>query len=185
MKRTEFVRHTFFPKWDRKREWQIVEADDLDGAQGKCDLDTKTVSVLRGVGGDDLTALLIHEIAHAVTDGGHGKKWLERMEKAAEKAESIGLHTTAKLLQEQIAGYRSQRPVKASDIYHEITACVWGNSNVTFPQAVDFVRRDYGLGRADFLGRFRRAKRVFDEAKLDAKEEAKARARFLAMGTSA
>jgi hypothetical protein len=52
MKRAEFVRHTFFPRWDRKREWQIVEADDLDGAQGKCDLDTKTVSVLRGVGGD-------------------------------------------------------------------------------------------------------------------------------------
>ena len=32
MRDAEFVRHTFFPKWDRERQWQIIEVDDLDVA---------------------------------------------------------------------------------------------------------------------------------------------------------
>ena len=27
----EYIRQTYFPDWDRRRSWQIVQVDDLDG----------------------------------------------------------------------------------------------------------------------------------------------------------
>lgn len=30
----EYIRRTFFPDWDKGRQWQVVQVDDLDGAQG-------------------------------------------------------------------------------------------------------------------------------------------------------
>ena len=95
----EYVRQTFFPRWDRKRRWQIVEVDDLDGSQGRCVREVKTISIVRGMtAGDDLLVLLIHEIGHAVSNGYHARLWLLRMEKAAEVGDGKGLAAIASLL---------------------------------------------------------------------------------------
>jgi hypothetical protein len=61
----ETARTTFFPRWDRRRQWRVEGVRDLDGAHGKCFPETKTLKMLDGITGLDLTALLIHEIAHA------------------------------------------------------------------------------------------------------------------------
>ncbi len=47
---------------------------------------------------------------------------------------------------------------------------------ITFFQVVDCLRRDYGFSRKEFLGCFRRARKVFDQEKRDEEERAKARA---------
>ena len=41
----DYIRTTFFPGWDKGRRWQVVQVDDLDGAQGRCERKTKTISV--------------------------------------------------------------------------------------------------------------------------------------------
>ena len=41
--------------------------------RGRCERTTKTISILDGIKQDDLFALLIHEIAHAVSNDCHGK----------------------------------------------------------------------------------------------------------------
>ena len=174
----EFVRATFFPAWDRKRQWRFVRADDLDGSMGRCDRDKKKISIRNGISGDDLTALLIHEIGHAVTGDGHGKRWSDRMEKAAIRAEKLGLGTVARLLREDIDGYKASLPVTASMVYDQIELAVFVNRSATLSQIVEFLRRDYGFTREQFLKRFRRTERVFDQAKRDAKTMAKKGAKF-------
>jgi hypothetical protein len=181
-KQAAFVRRCFFPAWDRRQQWKIVQVDALDGAHGRCDRGRKTVSILKGIGGDNLTATLIHEIAHAVTDDHHGKRWQQRMEMAAVRADYLGLVTVANGLRMEIAGYRDDGlRVTAALIYSGITDCVLDSPSVKFTHVVEFVRRGYGLPRDKFLKRFRRARKVFEQAKTDAKHSTQAKARLLAM----
>ena len=174
----QYIRTTFFPDWDKGRRWQVVQVADLDGAQGRCERATKTISVLDGIEHDDLFALLIHEIAHAVSNDCHGERWLQRMEKAANRADQEGLPTVAALLRQQIAGYQDGFRMTAEMMYGEIENCVVGEPQVTLPQVVDFLRRDYGISRDQFLHRFRRVERVFEEAQRDVRESAEAKERW-------
>ena len=164
----------------RARSWRVVQARDLDGAQGRCDPDTNTISILSGLSGDNLTALLIHEICHAVTHGYHGQRWQQRMQRAAQDADDRGMTAIADLLRKEIAGYQDGFWVTATEVYNQISDAVSENSKATFVQVVDFLRRQYGLSRPQFLKRFHRARTVFAEAKREAKETAKIKARWLA-----
>jgi hypothetical protein len=175
----EYIRQTFFPRWDRQRRWQIVQVDDLDGAQGRCDRGSRTISILGSMTGDELLALLIHEIVHAVRNDYHGEAWLQGMEEAASRSDQNGAAGLAGVLRHQIADYRDGFRVTATMLYGEIENCVIDQPQITFPQVVDFLRRDYGFSRDQFLRRFRRAKRVFKEAKQVARETAVAKARSL------
>jgi hypothetical protein len=175
----DYIRTTFFLGWDKGRRSQVIQVDDLDGAQGRCERKIKTISVLGGIEQDDLLALLIHEIAHAVSNDHHGKRWLQRMEDAASRADEQGLPTLAALLRQQIVGYRDGFRMTAATMYGEIENCVFSEFQVTFPQVVDFLRRDWGISRRHFLRRFRRAERVFEEAQRDVRESAEAKARWL------
>jgi hypothetical protein len=175
----DYIRTTFFPGWDKGRRWQVVQVADLDGAQGRCERKIKTISVLGGIERDDLLALLIHEIAHAISNDFHGKRWLQRMEKAASHADQQGLPTLAALLRQQIVGYQDGFRMTAAMMYGEIENCVVSEPQVTFPQVVDFLRRDWGVNRNQFLRRFRRAERVFEEAQRNVRESAEAKAKWL------
>jgi len=182
--KTEFetVRRTFFPRWDRKRLWQVEVIGDLDGSKGKCYPETKTIKILDGITGLDLTVLLIHEIAHSVVNVYHGKTWQRRILVAADHAERLGMSELAERLRQQVADYaKPDNEMNAAMVYSEIEDVIWENPKLKFEQVVDLLRRDWGLSREMFLRRFRRAKAVFDEAKVDAKERAKARARMKGM----
>ncbi len=56
--------------------------------------------------------------------------------------------------------------------YQEIGDAVTETPDATFLQVIDFLRRDYGYSRKEFLDRFRRARAVFDREKRDGKERA-------------
>ena len=178
-KTTEYIRQSVFSDWDRKGRWQIVQVDDLDGAQGRCERESKTISILGSMTGDDLLALLIHEIVHAVRNDYHGGLWLQGMEEAASQSEQNGAAGVAGLLRQQIADYRNGFQVTVAMLYGEIENCVIDQPQITFPQVVDFLRRDCGISRDQFLRRFRRAKRVFEEAKQDARRSAEKKVRWL------
>jgi hypothetical protein len=167
----EFLRHTFFLRWDRHRRWRLVQVADLDGADGRCEVDVKKISILRGLSGDHATVTVIHEIFHAVSGIHHGKNWQRRMELAARRANDLGMNAIAELLRQEIVGYREAPKVTATMVYNEISDLVWSYADITFLQAVDSVRRDYGLSRSKFLKRFRRGKAVFAEAKREAQEK--------------
>lgn len=69
------VRQQFFPRWDRAGRWRLRQVTDLDGAQGECCREDHTIRITHLPEGDEGTVLLIHEIGHAVANGGHGRLW--------------------------------------------------------------------------------------------------------------
>jgi hypothetical protein len=175
----QWIRKTFFPRWDRECRWRLIQVPDLNGGQGRCYSETCTVRILILPHRDARAVLLIHEICHAATNQGHGKKWLKRMEKAAATAEALGYNEIAALLREQIAAYGDpNNRITAADVYRQIEDVVWQDQSVTFHNAVDFVRRDYGLTRQEFLKRFRRARAVFGRERRDARESARMKAKW-------
>jgi hypothetical protein len=176
----EEVRTTFFPRWDRGRLWKVEVAHDLDGAQGKCYPNTKTIKILDGMTGLDLTALLIHEIAHAAVNVWHGGRWRARMLVAAEQAERLGKGKLAQVLRKQVAQYGNpDSEVTPTMVYDEIEDILWQRPGAEFEQVVDFLRRDVGLSREDFVRRYRRARTVFEEAKAEAEERVTVRERMM------
>ena len=86
----QYVRTTFFPQWDRKRQWKAQLSGGPFASNGSCESETKTININWETDPKDLVLVLIHEIAHAVARDYHGKKWQARMEKAAKRAEEIG-----------------------------------------------------------------------------------------------
>ena len=125
--------------------------------------------------------MLIHEIAHAVGNWGHGKRWQARMEQAAVTAEEMGRTELAGLLRKEIAGYRDPAiRVTAKLAYQEIADAAAEAPNVTFFQVIDCLRRDYGMSRKEFLSRFRRARTVFDREKRAEEERARVKAKWMA-----
>ena len=108
----EYVRKTFFPRWDRKGEWKIEfsegPSDDHDFIAWS-NLSTKTIIIFRSKCpvGDHLRAVLIHEICHAITSRasqplGHGEHWCNRMQDAAEIASRLRLIGVAKEISRDI-----------------------------------------------------------------------------------
>ena len=175
------VRQQFFPRWERAGRWRLRQVADLDAAQGECSREDHTIRITHLPEGDEGTVLLIHEIGHAVANGGHGKNWQARMEQAAVIAEDAGRKELAGLLRKEIAGYNAPvARVSAGLVYQEIADAVTEAPDATFCQVIDCLRRDYGYSWKEFLNRFRRARAVFDREKREENERAKARVAWIA-----
>ena len=100
------VRKEFFPRWDRQRHWRARIARKLNGSVGHCDFTSRVIEAFQVPDDDDeLAALLIHEIAHAATASYHAKRWITRMERAAQQAKAIRRSRLARLIREEIHGY--------------------------------------------------------------------------------
>ena len=74
----KILRMKFFPRWDRKGEWN-VELDHELPSEGQCLVEEKIIKDQHVPEDDDkLYLLLTHEICHAYFTG-HGKRWQNRM----------------------------------------------------------------------------------------------------------
>jgi hypothetical protein len=89
----KFIRETFFPKWDKVGSWRVKIKKDLS-SQGICNARAKSILIQREkpISGS-LFLLLVHGICHSVAaPSGHGKRWKERMLRAAGVANRIDCH---------------------------------------------------------------------------------------------
>lgn len=171
----DYVRKTYFPRWDRKKEWKLQVLEDVDGAEGRCISDSKTIKI-RHATESRLRPLLIHEMAHAAASVGHDKKWQARMEKAAQKAETIGEAELSSQIRKEIESYNDPENLRptAAIVYQQIEDTVRDSSPaLPFKAVLDHVRRLYGMSESDFLKRYRRSQRVFDIAMGQRREEKK------------
>jgi hypothetical protein len=85
------TRTQFFPRWDSMQEWRIT-AKRKKGT-GYCSSKEKMIYIcpngVKDMPDDGLLALIIHEVCHDVATAYHTERWVERMEKAAKKAETL------------------------------------------------------------------------------------------------
>lgn len=172
------IKHQFFPRWDRKNLWRISTRSRRN-VHGCCDPERRVIEiVIQHNDPDERDRLLIHEICHAVAEGGHGKKWQDRIEMAARRAEELGRDRLAKLLREEIESYReSWKPVdEAYGIVQEWLTC---NPDLTLAQVRRALAQEYGLLISEVGKVLRRFENVFSEAKREAQEARELKAAWL------
>ncbi len=159
-KRIEFICQSFFPLWDRRNEWAIIVNTTRD-CHGYCDEKQKKIYISQV---SDLT--IIHEIAHAVSEPGHGKKWQARMSKAAKRAEGLGLQSLACDIQEECEQYCSGgfKPT-AQYIYGRVESTVIDTKGkVNFDAVIKSVGNEFGFTPSEMLRKYKRLKHVYNLA---------------------
>ena len=162
-----YVRSTFFPLWDKSAEWTVSEVVDLP-VDGKSNERKKTIAVHVVADDDDhLHFLLIHEICHAVASTGHGKKWLDRLIKAGDRARLMGREALADLIYGEVERYaRSERRPKviAELIYNTVEDLVFYNPSATYEAVIDTVALQFGFYRDELLDKCTRCQEVYEGA---------------------
>ena len=136
----DLVGDALFPRWNRK-PWTVrVENPTLaDGLCGLCDWESKTIYLPPETVSDDRTRLLLtvtHEVCHAVTHSGHGKRFRERLRKAAKDAEKTELADLADLLRSEADFYEPQDddPHPLAYLYGLVDDTLIDHPEATWPQ---------------------------------------------------
>jgi hypothetical protein len=162
------IRQTFFPSWDRDGEWGIVEKAGPHAPHGYLDEKEKVIGIQSMGPGQSLRVVLIHEIAHAVTSISHGKKWQNRMNKSAQKAESIGETKLAEALREEVRLYTepfaAAKPT-ADAVYNRVKDECLTCPQPSFDEVVDCIRYECGLTKEEFLRHFKRSQRIYEKTR--------------------
>lgn len=173
------IKRLFFSRWDRQDFWRVT-SQSRRKVHGHCDPERKVIEiVVQHADPDERGRLFIHEICHAVSEMSHGKKWQQRMEKAARKADELGRQRLTQLIREEIAGYqRSSIGLKHG--YNQIRDALNEHPDLTFSQIKRWLADEYGLLVAEVTTSFKRARKVFQEAKREAQEHRAMKERVLA-----
>lgn len=103
----QFICKNFYPRWRRHNQWTVKFGFRHKWSQGLgfCDREKKIIYLspeLLSKGLDHVRAMLIHEICHAVTRGGHGVEFTRRLEKAAERARELGYDFLSKVIEKDL-----------------------------------------------------------------------------------
>lgn len=173
----EYVRDTFFPKWDKNHHWK-VRLNRLMPSGGRADPDTKAI-VLSALPDDidSLYMILIHEICHAVTQSGHTKKWTNRMINARDKAQELGLIILSNMLSEEINIYNDPSNVtnlSAQNVYERIRSfvlvAVLESKSHSYKKVIKNVAHSFGLYPEELEQLFIKCREVYKKALEEAKK---------------
>jgi predicted metal-dependent hydrolase len=156
------VKSSFFPTWDRKNLWRVRAATFLLPS-GRCEESIKVIFV-REIPDceDELDQLLIHEICHYNVPT-HGPKWCRNMEKAAQRAESIGQQKISQWIRSEIQRFQ---PQEGEDVYGTLEEWISETQGqVPFERLVAKLAHDSGMTVKELEGRYKRLRRVYDKTK--------------------
>ena len=146
----DFVGDTFYPRWKRA-ECRVVEGTPLTapGFCGLCDPESKTITVSPHVVADtplELVTILAHEVAHAVTPGSHGKRFRDRLYKAAEDAGEAGYYDLQIRLVEEADAYADYDPaMEEARFYGLVDDTLLDHPNATWEQVRYRLAHDGGM----------------------------------------
>ena len=176
----EFVRSTFFPRWDTNRQWKVKYAPGLPGG-GRADPDTKIIFLASVPNELDLLyLLLIHEICHPATQSGHSKKWIKRLGTVRDKANKLGMFTLSEKLQQEINLYANptnMMSLTAKNVYSSIRdyviVAVIEERSHGYEKIMKAVAKGYGLYPHEIKQLFKKCRESYDKAVKEAQETKK------------
>jgi len=158
----QIARSVFFPKWDPCRRWTVVvgERQKSEGETGYCCSREKIVYIspqATGMTDVGLQAFLIHEICHDVAAAFHNRKWLRRMQRAAEKARGLGMESLASSIEDDAfscvrAG--CYLPLSACEVYEFVGEKAFANPDWTDERIIQDSAEYFGVRRASLVRRF-------------------------------
>ncbi len=152
------IRQEYFPRWLRGAKWTIEHYP----GTAFCDRNNRRIQI-----GDkynrNLTIVIIHEIVHAVTENGHGKRWLDRFHKVILQTRKNGEESLAAGLEDHLKNEvipDNAHDVTAGELYEAVHYAALNYPSWSYEETVDAVAKSYGQTREVFesqydVGRFR------------------------------
>jgi len=162
----QFIRKSFFPKWDKKNEWKARLNPDEPG-RGACNDATKTINIRRILPDKNVFyTLLVHEICHAVTHSSHlASRWKNRMAKASDRAIELGLTELGHSIEADVESYRKAIIVTHRYVYAEIRDFVSQFPDLSYEDVIGIIAKSIAVDPDELEKGCRRCRKVFDSAK--------------------
>jgi len=109
--------------------------------------------------------LITHEIAHAVTTGDHGDRWVEKMNEVAVRAAEIGDLQLADNLREHITWVTGPHAydLTEEEVVDEIINAA-DQPTATFEDVVGWVAQEYGQDLKTFLNTYPQVREAYQRA---------------------
>lgn len=165
------VSEAYFPRWYAAPGWRAraVASERLAPWWGFCDFWRDSIYVAREMEDRQRLISLFHEICHAVTGGGHGKRFQRRMRLAAGRADELGDHALASELRKNAVEHNTDGDElrNHNTLYSEIEDEVLTEPTPrTYSQVREYYRRRYfaGIYVGDFDRKYPRARPVYEAA---------------------
>lgn len=137
------------------------------GEYGHCNKEKRLIRIKAGLSDEEAVSTLLHEMAHAVTRGGHPKSWKKEMIKLREAGSPLmGANATVKL-DESNDTRISRRQFRATIDY-----ILMDIPTITLPRAIRQFICTYGGAKSvsDFNRRYPWARDVYRAAKMQRAE---------------
>ncbi len=102
------IRNLYFPRWDVDEHWiaRFGSPEQRRYHTGYCDTKDKTLyfdrDAVNAMMNDGFRAFVIHEICHDVGAAFHNRRWADRMEQAACRADRLGESEVAEILRSDV-----------------------------------------------------------------------------------
>lgn len=154
----------FFSRWRNAVQWRAVVGSQApeSGACGYTDDLTKTIHVAD----PDSTLTIVHEICHAVTHQGHGKRWIARIRQAADTAASLGDPKLSADLREEASRYESGDVLDANAayVYGLMRNWIFENEGITLDPLIGGLCAELGVSKEQLLRKYKRLEREYEIA---------------------
>ena len=161
----------YFPRWRGAPMWTIRQGSRArwrnaqgevctSSEQGFCDDLTKTIWV--NTRPDTLELVIIHEICHAVTSGGHDSQFCKRMRAAAKQATQLGNIVLAEKLEREAAMIEEQPRFTSGMAYQQTEDWIHDNPSGNFENIVNGLAYLYGMTPDEVLKQFPRLRDIYD-----------------------
>ena len=162
----------YFPRWRNAVHWQVREGSraqwvDAQGATW-CTMEHGYWDSQRHVMwvSDPSKATLIHQICHAITGPGHGKRFWARLRQAAQRAEERGETDLAAQLLREVETYETHIiPTTASSVYRRVDKVVGNMPEISFGALVEYLAEEYSMTPPELCRRYLRLHQVYEVAK--------------------
>lgn len=168
----------YFPSWKDAKNWRVSQKrrGKETREDGYCDKATKTVFAFGWTANANGDKLIIHELCHAVASVHHGKRWQDRMEQAAARAEALGVPQVAAHLREEIENYNCGISYAMEmQSTRDLVGSLAQMPGMTFERALEGAAGQIAMTPEQLLKAVPNARNLFDEAR----QEQEARARKL------
>lgn len=162
----------YFPRWRTRKSWAVRLGAPADRPKlgGYCDLEARTIWIsTQGRPEQLVEQVMIHEITHAIVGTGHGVRFQRRMRKASDAAEATGNSVLAGELRQEVAEWAESPRYLAAHAYAEIRDLAWECDD--YELVLRYISEENGLLPEEFEKRYRRARKVFDEARIEAEQD--------------
>jgi hypothetical protein len=170
------VAKEFFPRWNHEG-WSVKQEyiSDLMGGWGACSPRTKTILIEKRLGCGHVTlikSLLIHEICHAVTSGGHSTRFLNRLRKAERHAQSTGRIQLAEMIEWGAKDAEKISKLSAKMVYEAISNFVDNYPDSSFDECIITIAGSHGCDPLAIIRKFKRCKEIFDKVQREIERDA-------------